>query len=133
MKNGVFWLHDIHEGPLGGLSRLKSGFIYGESRILFIPSDFPPGNYRLVLGLQKPVPAKQGGVEAFGKEFYERSDAQNLDKFLGRGEDKAVVQFSAAISAPVENGMWLVTKSADKLMDSHFATAADLRILVPGE
>ena len=132
MRNGVFWLHDIHEGPLGR-SLMKPGFGYEEKRILFIPSDFPPGNYHLVVGLQKPVPSKQEGQEAYGKEFYERGGVQNLDKFLGRGEEKAVVQFAAAMADSLENGLWPVTKSAVKLMDTHFAPVADLRILAPGE
>jgi hypothetical protein len=133
MRNGVFWLHDIHEAPFGRNSLMKLGFGYEEKRILFIPSDFPPGNYRLVVGLQKPVPPIQEGREAYEKEFYERGAAQNLDKFLGRGEEKAVVQFAAAMAGPLENGLWLVTKSADKLVDPHFAPVADLRISVENE
>ncbi len=120
MKNGVFWLHDVHDRPLGDFSRMKPGYGYKEKRILFIPSDFPPGNYHLVVGLQKKAPPKQEGQEAYGKEFYERGGAQNLDKFLGRGEDKAVVQFTAALTGPLENGLWPVTKSTDKLMDPAF-------------
>jgi hypothetical protein len=112
---------------------MKPGFGYWEKRILFIPSDFPPGNYHLVVGLQKPVPAIREGQEAYGKEFYERGDAQNLDKFLGRGEEKAVVQFAAALVDSPGNGLWPVTKSADKLMDSRFAPVADLRISDPNE
>ena len=53
MKNGVFWLHDIHEPPTGNPSGMKPGFLYEDKRILFIPSDFPPGNYALTIGLQK--------------------------------------------------------------------------------
>ncbi len=128
MKNNVFWLHDIHEGPLGHLGLMRPGYLYEEKRILFIPSDFPPGRYHLVVGLQKPALSRMEGRETYGREFYERGGFQNLDKFMGRGENNAVVQFSAAMSDPMEMGLWRVTQSASKLMDSHFAPGAGLEI-----
>ena len=131
MKNGVFWLHDIHEGPLGGLFRMKPGYLYEEKRILFIPSDYPPGRYRLAVGLQRSVSAKETGKGVFGREFYERGGAQNLEKFMGRGEDGAVVQFSAGASDSLKMGLWPLVSAAGKPADSPFAPTGELEITPP--
>ncbi len=130
MKNGVFWLHDIHDPPLGSFNRLKAGLTYEEKRILFIPSDYPPGRYQLVVGLQKQVP-RQEGREAFEREFYERNAYQDLDKFLGREVGGAVVHFSAQDSGDVLKGLWPVTKSSTVLMDPRFAPVAEVEIESP--
>jgi hypothetical protein len=128
MKDGVFWLHDIHEGPLDSFSRLKPWKECVEQRVLFIPSDFPPGRYHLMVGLQKKVPPRKTGREAFDRGFYERSGYQNLGKFLGRGENGAQVQFSN-LSGPSGDDLWPVTQSLEPLADPRFAPVADLEIL----
>ena len=61
IKNNVFWLHDIHEGPLGGLSRMKPGFEYEEKRILFRAVGFPAGEIPLVRGASVPGFAQADG------------------------------------------------------------------------
>ena len=94
LKDGVFWLHDIHDPPLYSFARLKPGKVYNEERVLMIPSDFPPGIYRVVMALQKTPPEIRSGHESFRQEFYERAAAQNLEKFMGRGENQSLVQFS---------------------------------------
>ena len=127
-QNGAFWLHDIHEGPMGRPSEMKPGYEYAEKRILFIPSDFPPGHYHLVVGLQKLSAVRMEGNESYGKEFYERSGYQSLDKFMGRGDRGAVVQFSPDSSATVGNDLWPVTKCARSAADPRFAIVADLDI-----
>jgi len=129
MKDGVFWFHDIHEGPLNSFSRLNPGKECLEKRVLFIPSDFPPGLYHLVVGLQKKNPAKNTGHEIFDREFYERSGYQNLGKFLGRGENGAQVQFSNLSSGSSGDDLWPVTRSAGPLFDPRFAAVAELEIL----
>ncbi len=129
MKNGVFWLHDVHEMPEGSPAGMKPGFVYEDKRILFIPSDFPPGDYALAVGLQKQASPLERGRESFDREFYERDAYQNLDKFMGRGEDGAVVQFSAASSCSWKDGLWPVTRSPYPLADPRFVPVAGLRIL----
>lgn len=127
MKNGVFWLQDIHD-PIGGsFSGLKPGFMYREKRILFIPSDFPPGNYALVVGLQKQEPVGKG-QESFGREFYERNASQNLDKFMGRGENGALVQFSSEGGEAWKGSLWPVTKSLYPIADPRFVPVAEVEI-----
>ena len=126
-KDGVFWLHDIHEPPENP-SRMKPGKLYEEKRILFIPSDYPPGDYALAVGLQKQVPPRQEGREPFSREFYERNSYQNLDKFLGRGENGAVVQFSSESSGLWKEGLWPVTRSLYPIADPRFVPAATLEI-----
>ncbi len=128
MKNGVFWLHDIHEAPAGYLAQLKSGTLLEDKRILFIPSDFPPGNYALTIGLQKRLPPREVGKESFNREFYERNGYQNLDKFLGRGESDAVVQFSTTASDSWKEGLWPVTHSLYPIADPRFVPVAELQI-----
>jgi hypothetical protein len=128
MKNGVFWLHDIHEPPTGNPSGMKPGLLYEDKRILFIPSDFPPGNYALTIGLQKKFPPLEAGRESFGQEFYERNSYQNLDKFLGRGESDAVVQFSTTHSDSWKDGLWPVTRSFYPIADPRFVPVAELQI-----
>ncbi len=129
MKNGVFWFHDIHEGPLGLLARMRPGLEYEEKRILFVPSDFPPGRYQLAVGLQKAAPDRFAGKEAFGREFYERGGYQDLGKFMGRGEDGAVVQFSAAAAGPLGLGLWPTAQVSGKNREIRFVPAAELEIL----
>jgi hypothetical protein len=128
MKNGVFWLHDIHEAPTGGLAQLKPGSLLEDNRILFVPSDFPPGNYALTVGLQKKLPPLEMGKESFNREFYERNGYQNLDKFMGRGESDAVVQFSTAASDSWKDGLWPVTRSLYPIADPRFVPVAELQI-----
>jgi hypothetical protein len=133
MKNGVFWLHDIHEAPTGYLSQIKPGLLIEDKRILFIPSDFPPGNYALTIGLEKKLPPKETGKESFNHEFYERNGYQNLDKFLGRGESEAVVQFSTTVSDSWKDGLWPVTQSLYPIADPRFVPVAELQILAADE
>jgi len=126
-QNGVFWLQDIREPVDGSFSGLKPGFMYREKRILFVPSDFPPGNYALVVGLQKQEPVGKG-QEAFSREFYERNAAQNLDKFMGRGENGAMVQFSSESGDAWKGALWPVTKSLYPIADPRFVPVATLSI-----
>ncbi len=128
MKNGVFWLHDIHE-PFGlSFSRMGKGRFYSERRILFIPSDFPVGNYRLMVGLQKQALKSTYGRESYQGEFYERNEFQNLEKFMGRGAKGALVQFSAGQNGLDEKGFWKVSESLNPAMNQSFAPAAVLKI-----
>ena len=99
-----------------------------ERRIVFIPSDFPAGDYKLVVGLQKIPSLKEEGKEAFDREFYERSAAQNLQKFQGKGENGALIQFAPAAGSP-EGGFWPVTKSESPLTDPYFAPVPTLMIV----
>jgi hypothetical protein len=126
-KNSVFWLHDIHEVPAGLVSNMKFGRLYEEKRILFIPSDFPPGNYALVVGLQKQAPPPMAGQEPFNREFYERDNEQNLDKFMGQGENGSVAQFSTG-GASWKEGLWPVTKSLYPIANPRFVPVAVLQI-----
>jgi hypothetical protein len=127
MKDGVLWLHDIHEIPIP-VTTMGKDLEYLEKRVLFIPSDFPEGTYQLVVGLQRQIPLKNQGRESFVREFYERSGAQNLDKFTGRGENQAVVQFSTTSSPMEGGGFWPVTKSSAALTDPRFVPAGTLEI-----
>jgi hypothetical protein len=132
LKNGVLWLNDIHALSPEWLTRMKPGRAYQEKRILFIPSDFPPGRYRLAVGLQKNAPQLMKGTEAFNLEFYERGEAQNLQKFMGRGEKEGLVQSAPMLTQGTEEGLWRVTKSANPLKDPRFAVVAELEIVSGG-
>jgi hypothetical protein len=127
MKNGVFWLHDLHEPPWQGNSA-PLGTLFEERRVLFVPSDFPPGDYALSIGLQRSQPSVKEGKEAYDKEFYERASAQNLDKFLGRGEGGAVVQFSMDNSKGWRDSLFPVSKSLYPIADPRFVPAGILTI-----
>jgi hypothetical protein len=127
-KDGVFWLHDIHEFPMGSPPKMKAGVLYEDKRILMIPSDYPPGNYALAVGLQKQAPPREEGQEPFTREFYERNSFQNLDKFVGRGENDAVVQFSAETTGTWKDGLWPVSHSLYPIADPRFVPAAEIQI-----
>jgi hypothetical protein len=127
LQDGVFWLHDIHEPPLYSFARLKPGRVYNEERVFMIPSDFPPGIYRIVMALQKTPPEIQTGHESFRQEFYERAAAQNLDKFMGRGENKALVQFSVG-TGKGGNDFWPMTEGVVALGDVRFAEVGTVNI-----
>jgi hypothetical protein len=131
LKNGVHWLHDIHALSPGWISLMKPGRMYTEKRILFIPSDFPPGHYRLAVGLQKNAPERVKGTEAFNLEFYEREEEQNLQKFMGRGGEEGLIQSSPLTTQGTAEGLRMVTQSAKPLRDPRFAVVAELDI-VPG-
>jgi hypothetical protein len=129
MRNGIFWLHDIHEFPAGSLSSWKPSFLYQDQRIIFVPSDFPPGNYAIAVGLQKRESPREEGQEPFNREFYERNSYQDLDKFMGRGENDSVVQYSAGGRADWKGGLWPVTASLYPIADPRFVPAATVQIL----
>jgi hypothetical protein len=131
VKDGVFWLHDIHEPPLYSFARLKPGKVYDEERVLMIPSDFPPGTYRIMAALQKAPAEINRGHESFKQEFYERASAQNLDKFMGRGENQALVQFSPG-SGKGGDDFWPVTEGNVLSGDSRFAEVGTVVIQSPG-
>ena len=130
VKEGVFWLHDIHEPPLYSFARLKPGRVYDEERVLMIPSDFPPGTYRVMVALQKSPAEIDAGHESFKQEFYERASAQNLDKFMGRGENQALVQFSPG-AGKGGNDFWPVTEGNVLSGDSRFAEVGTVSINLP--
>ena len=132
MRGNVVWLHDIHETPFFA-GNMKPGLEYVEKRVLLIPSDFPPGTYFLMVGLQKGMTPKEEGRETFNQGFYERSGAQNLDKFMGRGETGAVVQFSTLSSGLAGEGLWPLVKSAVPPAGPHFVPAARLEIIATDE
>ena len=131
MKNDAFWLHDIHPVPTGLPTQMKPGLLYEDRRLLMVPSDYPPGNYALAVGLQKQAPVREEGKEPFAKEFYERNSFQSLDKFMGQGENGAVVQFSAGASGDWKEGLWPVTKSLYPIADPRFVPVAELQINHP--
>ncbi len=130
LKDGVFWLHDIHDPPLYSFTRLMPGRVYDEERVLMIPSDFPPGNYRMVVALQKTLPEIHEGHESFRKEFYERASAQNLEKFMGRGAGQSLVQFSLDTG---KNGsdFWPMTRGIKLDGDPRFAQVGTLKVKAP--
>lgn len=128
-REGLFWLHDIHE-PFGStFANLKPGLEYVEKRVVMIPSDYPPGKYQLMLALQKRT-AKETGQETFNKEFYERSAAESLDKFQGRGQNGSLVQFSTASPSSMDN-LWPVSQSLLPVAGPWFVPAASLEIQSP--
>jgi len=128
-RDGLFWLHDIHE-PFGStFSGLKPGLEYVEKRVVMIPSDYPPGKYQLMLALQKQT-LKEEGQETFNKEFYERSAAESLDKFEGRGQNGSLVQFSTASQSNADN-LWLVNQSLLPAVNARFVPTAFLEIQSP--
>ncbi len=128
MKDGVLWLHDIHEGPFQTAAQVKSPSCWWDRRLMFIPSDFPPGHYQLVVGLQKKIAVGEKGWESFRREFYERSGEQNLEKFSGRGEIGSILQFSPGDNAALSDNLWPVTKSLSPLSDPRFAPVAEVTI-----
>jgi hypothetical protein len=128
-RDGIWSFQDIHDLPAGYFTGIKPGFVSDEKRILFIPSDFPPGRYHLVIGLQKEGPGKGEGREAYDREFYERDSTEDFDKFMGRGEKGAVVQFK-----PEDSGsgtLWPLTRWKGTLADSRFAPAALVTVVKP--
>jgi hypothetical protein len=128
-REGVFWLHDIHQ-PFGGVfEALKPGLEYVEKRVILIPSDYPPGRYQLMLALQKKILQEQG-QETFNKEFYERSASQSLDKFQGRGQNGSLVQFSTDSQNSIDN-LWPISQSLLPVIHSRFAPVASLEIESP--
>jgi hypothetical protein len=132
-KNGNFWLHDLHAPFWNDFGSLPAGALMEERRILFIPSDFPPGDYAFSVGLQKEAPPIVQGKESFNKEFYERASAQDLDKFMGRGQGGAVVQFSIDSSEGWKDSLWSATKSLYPIADPRFVPMAVLTIEPSGE
>lgn len=128
MKDGILWLHDIHEGPFQAAAQAKSLSCWWDRRLVFIPSDFPPGSYRLMVGLQKKIAVGEKGWESFRREFYERNGEQNLEKFSGRGSVGSVLQFLPGQDKSISNELWPVTKSLFPLVDPRFAPVAEITI-----
>jgi hypothetical protein len=130
LMDGVFWLHDIHDPPLYSFARLKPRKVYNEERVLMIPSDFPPGIYRVVMALQKTPSEIRTGHESFRQEFYERAEAQNLEKFMGRGGNRALVQFTVGAGKGGDD-FWPLTEGVVVSGDGRFAEVGTVRIHSP--
>jgi hypothetical protein len=82
-----------------------------------------------MLALQKQT-AKEEGQETFNKEFYERSAAESLDKFEGRGQNGSLVQFSTAAQSDADN-LWPLSQSLLPVTDARFAPTVTLEIQSP--
>jgi hypothetical protein len=127
-RDGVFWVHDIREVPMESLYRVPVGRETVEKRILFIPSDYPPGSYQWMVGLQRKVPTRNEGKETFNREFYDRASSQDLEKFRGRGENEALVQFT---NESLGNGLWPLTQGSTMGVDGRFSAVSTLEIQKP--
>ena len=133
LKDGLLWLHDVHESFYGLMSftRMKPRLWYEEKRTLFVPSDFPPGRYRVMVGLQKPGEIPRIGRESFTTDFYERAGSQNLEKFGSQPADDFVVQYAPETSSAFPNDFLPVTLNRYPLTNIDFATAAEIEVLPP--
>lgn len=97
---GGFYLHDIHPClnrwfPLHSLDPSKT---YAYDRKLFIPSNFPPGRYRVVVALQAEEAPRAGRQEA-GGEFYGDGAWQEERQFGTRGTVGGVEKLTAGRGA----------------------------------
>jgi hypothetical protein len=86
MSGGGLWLHDTHDllNDWFALSDLDPRKTYAYDRKLFVPSNFPPGKYRVIMALQPAAPPSKGTQEA-GGEFYGDGSWQAAWQFGGRG------------------------------------------------
>jgi Protein of unknown function (DUF2723) len=133
LKQGLLWLHDIHEPFNGRLpwSGLHRGFWYGEERVLFVPSDFPPGHYRIVVGLQKPGEAPRTGREPFTGDFYDRAESQDLAKFTGEPGGDFFVQYAPETSGNLPSAFIPLTFSQTPADNLPFAPVGEIEITAP--
>ncbi|HVM33277.1 MAG TPA: DUF2723 domain-containing protein [bacterium] len=132
MRGGNLWLHDIHP-PFGGrlpFGRLAPGTAYGEQRVLFIPSDFPPGRYHLMVALQKSGGKPRAGQESFTGDFYDRAGEEDLEKFTGRPGEGFFTQF-APETGEKSSAFVPLTYRAAPGPSPYFAKAGDLQITAP--
>ncbi|HET9869383.1 MAG TPA: hypothetical protein VFR02_02635, partial [bacterium] len=132
LKDGLLWFHDIH-APFGGgeaFGALAPGRAFGETRFLFVPSDLPPGRYRLWVALQRPGQAPRLGREAFAGDFYDRAAAEDLEKFTGRPGAGSFTQYAPEDSRSAPNDFLPLASPGGK--DGVFAPAGQIEVTAPG-
>ncbi len=134
LKDGLLWFHDIHAPFSGRLpwSGLRGGFWYGEERTLFVPSDFPPGLYRIVVGLQRGVERPRQGLENFNGDFYDRAEAQDLEKFTGEPGGGFFAQYAPETSGNLPSDFFSLTLSQTPVENPYFAPAGEIEITATG-
>jgi hypothetical protein len=127
--DGGPWLHDIHDFLNGWLppSRLTNGK-RAYSRTLFIPSDFPPGSYQVVVGLQEPPPPSREASKA-GGEFYGAGSWQAAWRTAGRGAWGSTLRFGSSEGGA--DRLWKVSKAAGKVFDGRLAVVGEVEIVAP--
>ena len=133
MKAGLLWMHDVHESFYGLMTfaQMRPHYWYEEKRVLFVPSDFPPGHYRVMVGLQKPGEAPRIGQESFKTDFYERAGSQNLEKFGAQPANDFLVQYAPETSDDFPLDFLPVTLNRYPLTHIDFATVAEIEVLPP--
>lgn len=126
IHDGVIQLHGIHR-PFDGnlpLWGMKGGRIYREKDVILIPSNFPPGEYRVVAALQKGVAPTLGSPTSPFGSFLE-DDRQGTSKFSGRPFGGSLLSFT---QGPGGEGFWPVTGSTLRPLNGHFVPLVKLRI-----
>ncbi len=133
LKDGVLWFHDIHAPFSGRLSwsQLRPGLWYGEERTLFVPSDFPPGHYRMVVGLQRGVEKPRQGLENFNGDFYDRAEAQDLEKFTGEPGGGFFTQYAPETSEDLPSDFFSLTPARMPAENPAFAPVGEIEITAP--
>ncbi len=127
--DGGPWLHDIHDFLNGWLppSGMKAGKKYVYKRTVFIPPDFPPGDYRVLIGLQKPAPPQQGSLKA-GGEFYGSGAWQATWRYGGRGGWDATQKIATSKDPSGENRFLPIRTSRKPVHEGTFAEADVFRV-----
>jgi hypothetical protein len=123
------WLHDIHDFLNGWLSptAMKDGKKYIYKRTVFIPSDFPQGSYRVLIGLQKPAPPTQGSRKA-GGEFYAAGSWQATWRYGGRGGWDATQKIVASKDPDGENGFLPIRSSGKPVQGEAFTEVGSFSV-----
>jgi hypothetical protein len=133
VRDGVLWFHDIHRPFGGGFSfpKMPLGQVHREKGEIWIPSDYPPGEYRLMAALRKGDPSPRDARSLPSGSFYE-GDRQAVGKFAGRVEGAALMHYMfESGSGPGEGGFWPVEGSTLRPHGAHFVPLTKLIILAP--
>ena len=127
-RDGIWSFQDIHDLPAGYFTGIKPGLSRTKANTLY-PFGFFAGSVPFGCRPPEKGAGKEEGREAYDREFYERDSAEDFDKFMGRGEKGAVVQFKPEGSG--YGTLWPLTRWKGTLADSRFAPAALVTIVKP--
>ncbi len=124
--DGGPWLHDIHDwlNDWETPGRMKTGKTYAYDRWLFVPSNFPPGKYRVAVGLQVPLPPKSAIPKA-GGEFYGDGTWQAAWRVAGRGSWDSTMRFDTGSPDEVNR---LLPVTSPGALEGRFILAGEVEI-----
>jgi hypothetical protein len=124
LTNGHLWFHDVHDLLNDWLAprEMVPGKVYSYNRTVFVPSGFPVGHYKVLVGIEEPALPEKKQITA-GGEFYGNEDWQAPWRTTGRGNWSSTLMLDPS-SGTSPDRLWLEMKTK-----SRFAVGGSLNVI----